>query len=493
METKETLIVIDPDTNLMEDLQRRFMLEPDFKIIDFANSGTDGLNKIKQHIPNFAVISFPLPDIDVLQAINSIKSFASHIKIIVTLEVENPSYSAQCMQAGVNYVINKPYSADKLIKIMGSAEMKSGNSNMVQPNTQQMSSIESLRGAMEQFAQQQQCQPAPNVQQTQQNLDYQQQPMYQQQPYPQQPQMQPQMRPYEQQYGQPQGSGFRTIKQMIIAVNCPKGGVGKTTMSKELASAYSTVRIGGQPLKVCIVDCDLDFGDIASMLKVNSYPNISHWTSDIAQKLKENPSGKIHYSQQEIENKYMIIHPTGLRVLAAPSSHTDALDVTGKEVEIIIDSLKTCNYDIIILDTGNNTKDYTLISLDKANVILMVTTLDVTTINDTNLLLNTLRSIQFPMDKIKLVVNRMPKTERDIDTSEISQVLRTPIIGIIPDYPRIRQLNNSGTPAVLGKENEFTAAVRQIGNKIVPVFNKPINPSQKKKQKNGFFAKLFGK
>jgi len=517
MQEKKTVFLIDSDINLLEDLQRRFMLEPDFEIVGIASLGMEGLNRIQQLMPQFVVLAYPLPDIDTLQLITNLNMIMPQAKKIVTLEVENPILSTQCMQAGAQYVITKPYSADKLIEVMKSLSRRPNANNsqtsFVAPHQRsQGPSLEQLRGAMNQFEQQREQynsfaspQSVPTYDRfnqmggiNSQGISYGAFPPPQSpnmgMPYTQMPNMNMGMNP-----GMPMQGGFRTLKQTIIAVNCPKGGVGKTTISKELALAFSTVTINGQPLKVCLVDCDLDFGDVASMLKVNPYPNITHWTSDISQRLRENPNGEIRYPQQLIESKFLITHPTGLKILAAPSNHTDALDITGKEIEIVLDSLKACDFDVIILDTGNNTKDYTLIALDKANVILMVTTLDVTTINDTNLLLNTLRSIQFPTNKIQLIINRMPKIDKDIDTSEISQVLRAPIIGIVPEYPKIRQLNNSGTPAVLGKETEFTAAIRQIGNKIVPVFNRAIPPKKGNSKgksnsdgKGGFF-RFFGK
>lgn len=517
MQEKRTVFLIDADVNLLEDLQRRFMLEPEFELVGVATLGMEGFGRVQQLRPDFVVLAHPLPDVDVLQLISNLNMSVPQAKKIVTLEVENPILTTQCMQTGANHVMVKPYSVDKLIEVMRSLARQNNMGTAMYPPTQfatfqnpsmQGPSFEQLKGAMNQFAQQQQeraqsgsfAMPTPG-------------PGYSfnsagpGMPYGPFPAPQPNIgMPYPPMSdinmgmntgGQQHGGGFRTLKQTIIAVNCPKGGAGKTTISKELAIAFATTKVNGQPLKVCLVDCDLDFGDVASMLKVNPYPNITHWTSDIAQRLRENPNGEIRYPQQIIESKYLITHHTGLKILAAPSNHSDALDITGKEIEIVIDNLKACDFDVIILDTGNNTKDYTLIALDKAHVILMVTTLDVTTINDTNMLLNTLRSIHFPTNKIQLIVNRMPKVDKDIDISEISQVLRAPIIGVVPEYPKIRQLNNSGTPAVLGRDTEFTAAIRQIGNKILPVFNKAIAPKKAKARggadgKGGFFSRIFG-
>lgn len=560
MNKKKTIVFIDSDINLIEDLQRRFMLEPDYKIVGVATTGADGFAKVQVQQPDFVVIANPLPDTDSLQLIQSIARTHPEVRKIVTLEVENPMLSSQCMQAGAVYTLVKPYSADKLIEVMKRIEAKPPvyaaqdqfnnidySQNKVGQNMDQNNggNFDQLKAAMNQLNNEQNNSNEspyqsnftqsnivfPNVQQINQYGQY--PPQYpgsmgggynqfpQQMmggsgfdymgpggfppPHPQAGQIGGGM-PYNmnmQGLGPQMGGmlnrqqgGYRTIKQTIIAVNCPKGGVGKTTISKELAIAFASVKVGGQPLKVCLVDCDLDFGDVANMLDLQPYPNIVHWTSDISQRLRENPKGQIRYTQEQIESKFLLTHPTGLKVLAAPSSHSDALNITEKEIEIVIDNLKACDFDIIILDTGNNTKDYTLIALDKAQIILMIATLDLTTINDTSLLLNTLKSIQFPVSKIRLVVNKMPRRDKDIDVNEIAQVLGAPIIGIIPEYPRIRQLNNSGTPAVLGKDNEFSEAIRKIGNTLVPVFNRAIPPSggkQGKQKGGGLFSNIFKK
>lgn len=533
MQEKRKVLIIDSDVNLLEDLQRRFMLEPDFEVF-IASTGMDGFNKVRQLVPQFVVINSLLPDMDVLQFISSLNMMYPQIQKIITMEVENPMLLAQYMQSGAQYVITKPYSVDKLIEVINSLAKKTGINNGIgnvpPPNTaptvnnwqqnqfpfqqgqgfgapSQGFSFDQFKNAMQQFSQQQGQQggvgftpqtgmpgngfSAPgggySFPQFNQSIPY----------SPNNINIDMtgiEVNPNSIQPQQQQG-GVRTLKQTIIAVYCPKGGVGKTTVSKELALAFATATVNGQPLKVCLVDCDLDFGDVASMLKLNSYPNITHWTTDIAQRLQQSPNSKtIRYPQQLIESKFLITHHTGLKVLAAPSNHSDALDITGQEMEIVIDNLKACDYDVIILDTGNNTKDFTLIALDKANVILIVTTLDVAAINDTNMLLNTLRTIQFPMNKIQLVINRVPKADRDIDINEISQVLRIPIIGTIPEYPKIRLLNNSGASAILdSKENEYSMAIRQIGHKIVPVFNKAIRTKTAQKKQKSFFTKLFGR
>ena len=124
MNNKKTIIIVDPDINLIEDLQRRFMLEPDFKIIDISTSGADGFAKIQTKKPDFAVIANPLPDADALQIMNSVTRTLPQVLKIASIEVNNDVLASQCMQAGALHVLVKPYTADDLIEVMKRMELK---------------------------------------------------------------------------------------------------------------------------------------------------------------------------------------------------------------------------------------------------------------------------------------------------------------------------------------------------------------------------------
>lgn len=286
---------------------------------------------------------------------------------------------------------------------------------------------------------------------------------------------------------------FKTLRQTSVAIHCPKGGVGKTTVSTSIAMMLSTVRLGKQPLNVLLIDMDWDFGDICTNLNLAPQPNIMSWVNDIKARRDLNENADMTFNQAQIE-KYLITYQTGLKILAAPSMHSDVCDIPKDMAKIIIDNLKNnCNFDVIIFDCGNNTNDHTLQTLISANMVYEVINMDVASMNDTNLLMQTLRSISFPIKKIKLIVNRVPKSGRDINIHDISEALGLEVASIIPENEKVRVHNNSGHPLVLEKAtNPFTEAVKQTANNIMgnELFSKKRTNTDEGK---GLISRLFGK
>ena len=62
----------------------------------------------------------------------------------------------------------------------------------------------------------------------------------------------------------------------------------------------------------------------------------------------------------------------------------------------------------MVCDTGNNTRDCSIISLEKADEVLLVVTQDVNTANCNSSFLSTMRKVGFDMNKIRLVINKAP-------------------------------------------------------------------------------------
>lgn len=530
------VLLLTQSLDFAEDIERRFKLEEPRLSMTVENSGATGYNYITAHPVDYLFIDMNVIDVDLYQLLSSVSQYFNHIKRIVIMEQNDPLISAQLITNGANYTLAKPISGDRLIELIGQMEVSSKFPTFGMDHTVG-SPFEQPAQAPRQMPQQPQVAPVqpgmpggfPPPQQGQYFQPHQPQfqggqlnsfPPPQQNNYfgggiPQQSFPAPAPAPVDEgfryrngapqggvaQSQAPQGSGsIRTLKQATIAINCSKGGVGKTTLSKELALAYSSVRINGEPLKVVLVDCDIQFGDIASVFGVKPYPNIRQWHDDIvAMKKKGHSSDQIRFSQDVIESKYLINYEaTGLKILAAPPNTSEAMNFMHQEMKTIVSNLKACNYDVIMLDTGNNIDDYTIICLEEATMILIVTTVEIAAIDDTIKLVKLLRQSNFSLGKAKLLINKVPP-QSDIEIEQISEAIGLDIIAMIPDYPKLRVINNQGNAAVLSKDTEFSIAIRKLAHEMVPVFNKQVNKGNDKKsaggepKKKGFMSALFGK
>jgi len=283
----------------------------------------------------------------------------------------------------------------------------------------------------------------------------------------------------------------RIPENTTIAVHCPKGGVGKSSISKELAITYALSGVNGQPLRVCLVDMDIDYGDIAVMLELKQNKSIADWARTIRSRIGNTNEQDILFSFEEIEKYYLLDHKSGLKVLAAPTNWRDAALINEQIVRIIINNLKK-HFDVIVIDTGNNVKDFTVVSMEMADHIVMVCNLDVSTINEILTLRKTLAQIQFPMNKIGLLMNGVKKgDEANID--QISAFLGIPLIGVLSRIQAIEIANNQGVALAMGQDNPFTIGIKKVANTILPVVKRGDQGRPGGKQRKSLFADLFKK
>ena len=229
-----------------------------------------------------------------------------------------------------------------------------------------------------------------------------------------------------------------TIRSHIIAVYSPQGGSGKSMLASNLAVALAKATgATANKGKVCLVDLNLQFGDIDLMLNLNPENTIA----GLAQK------GHSGLDADLIE-QYLTVHEeSGLRILVAPSTPQYAESITVYIVEQILTVLRN-SYQIIIVDTPSQLRDTTLAALDAATTIVLLTTLDLLALHKTRVALETLRQL-YPGEKIQIVLNRA-NSEVGITVQDVEASLGMPMKAQIPSDGRIVVTSvNEGKPLVL--------------------------------------------
>ncbi len=297
----------------------------------------------------------------------------------------------------------------------------------------------------------------------------------------------------------------RIMPQRTIAIYNQKGGVGKSTIAKELAIAMTCLSIqNGDELyrpRVCLCDFDLDSSDMASLLNLAPEPNIKQWSDDISKQYeKAKKMDTVLFSEWDIKQNYLQQHESGLYVLVAPERKTEGLSINYRTVSTIIENLKLCDFDVIIIDTGSNILDYTISALLTASDILALSTCDVVSAKRIDgVLEDILLNVEgFDRGKMRLLVNKYDPAF-NISPDELSGVLQMPLVGIIPDCREITNVNNGGNSVFYGntksadKQKAFANAVRIVAKRLLELDAGDHIATTKFEENRGrgFFSGLF--
>ena len=271
----------------------------------------------------------------------------------------------------------------------------------------------------------------------------------------------------------------RMTPQHTVVIYNQKGGVGKSTIAKELAIAMTCLSIQkGKELyrpKVCLCDLDLDSSDISSLLGLPLEPNIKQWSDDISKQYeKAKKMDTVFFSEWDIKQNYLQQHESGLYVLTAPEIKTEGITINYRTVSTIIENLKLCEFDVIIVDTGANILDYTISAILAATDILALSTCDVVSAKRIDGVLEDILSNVdgFDRNKMKLLINRYDPAF-NITPEELSGVLQMPLIGVIPDCREITNVNNGGNSVFYGntrsgdKQKAFANAIRAVAKRLL--------------------------
>lgn len=217
----------------------------------------------------------------------------------------------------------------------------------------------------------------------------------------------------------------------IITIFSTKGGVGKTTIAANLAVALQQKT--GE--KVGIVDVDLQFGDIALFL--NLLPRVT--VADLARESEA--------LDDSVLEGYLTSHGDGIRVLAAPHRPEQAETITSTHIAAILKAMRSA-FKYTIVDTSPAFSEHVLAALDLADVVLVVAALDMPTIKNVKLGLEILDSLEYPPDKVRVILNRT-HSEGGMDIREAEESLRRPFAATLPsDGKTVVASVNRGIPFV---------------------------------------------
>jgi septum site-determining protein MinD len=266
----------------------------------------------------------------------------------------------------------------------------------------------------------------------------------------------------------------------IVVVTSGKGGVGKTTTS---ASFSSGLALAGH--KTAVIDFDVGLRNLDLIMGcerrvVYDLINVIHKEANLNQAL---------IKDKQCDNLFVLA--------ASQTRDKDALTQEG--VERVLKELGEMGFEYIVCDSPAGIETGALMAMHFADSALIVTNPEVSSVRDSDRILGMLgsktkRAIEGlePIKEHLLITRYNPNRVAGgqmLSLEDIQEILRTPLIGVIPESEKVLDASNQGVPAVHLKDTDVSEAYKDVVARFLGE-ERPMRFVDAEKQ--GFFKRLFG-
>ena len=255
----------------------------------------------------------------------------------------------------------------------------------------------------------------------------------------------------------------------IIVVTSGKGGVGKTTTSASIATGLAL-----QGHKTCVIDFDVGLRNLDLIMGCER--RVVYDLVNVIQ-------GEATAIQALIKDK----HCENLFIL--PASQTRDKDALTKEGvgKVLKELVTNLNFEFVVCDSPAGIETGALMALYFADEAIITTNPEVSSVRDSDRILGILQSKEHLLIT-RYSPERVAKGEM-LSVQDIQDILRIPLIGVIPESQNVLQASNAGEPVIHQNDAVAAQAYQDVVARLLGE-NREIRFLEA--EKKGFFKKLFG-
>ena len=226
--------------------------------------------------------------------------------------------------------------------------------------------------------------------------------------------------------------GGKPRSSSVIAVAGATGGAGSTSLAVNLACIFA----GNEDNSVALVDLDLSLGDADVFL--DTIPDYT--LVDVAQNIS-----RLDFA---LLKRSLTKHSSGLYLLPRPVQLQDNSMISADGLQRVFGLLKA-SFSHLIIDLSKAYNEIDMVALQAANVVLMVTQLDLPCLRNVVRLMQSFEEVDDLKDKVKIVVNRVGLDSGQISLKKAQETLGREIFWQLPnDYKVMVEVRNNGIPLI---------------------------------------------
>jgi pilus assembly protein CpaE len=248
----------------------------------------------------------------------------------------------------------------------------------------------------------------------------------------------------------------------VVTVFSAKGGTGKTTIATNLAVALAD----SGSYKVCLVDLDLAFGDVAISLQLEPRRTVVDALS---------------FGDQQLDAAKLATlvtnYSAGLDCILAPVEPGDAEKIPASLVAEILAILGGI-YDYVVIDTPAQFSEHVLVALDASHHHVLITTPEVPALKNLRLTLDMLDLLSYGRNSRSIVFNRSD-ADVGLTAADVERVIKSPITAHVPSSREVPASINRGTPlAAAQPDHPVTQAIRQFAQ--MEIIGEPVSAAPRR-------------
>ena len=266
----------------------------------------------------------------------------------------------------------------------------------------------------------------------------------------------------------------------VIVVTSGKGGVGKTTSSASISSGLAL-----RGYKTAVIDFDVGLRNLDLIMGCER--RVVYDLINVIQ-------GEANLNQALIKDK----HCEQLSVLAA-SQTRDKEALTQEGVERVLNDLAQMGFEYVVCDSPAGIETGAMMAMHFADEALVVTNPEVSSVRDSDRILGMLasrtrRAIEGrePIKEHLLVTRYNPNRVAGgqmLSLADVQEILRIPLIGVIPESEAVLEASNQGLPVIHVKGVEVAEAYKDLVGRFL---GEELPMRFTEAEKPGFLKRLFG-